>query len=611
MKKLSKLTVVLLALVISVTCFGCENDNAHVHTYREVAATEATCEKNGNVLYYECDCGKVFIKDGDGYTETDLGDLTIPSYGHTFTNSVKEVEATCAKNGVKEHAYCTLCKKLFLKTGAGYAPATEADLVIAKKAHVYDREVVSDEYRLSEATAESPQVFVKSCVCGMADETNAYTFTFGKTLVEYTSENASLYEPHALSLSLYDTKNCVYGFTWNADKVSSRPVVEIKETGKEDTLLTVGAMFDEKSSYEKTTNGDKAVSVNYIRAHVKLNANAEYEYRAGDKYLNRYTDYVTFTTVNPADTGTWSFAHVSDSQTVGNENLGGKDSETFYANTLKGISSNSLNRFILHTGDVVEWSRYESYWRYMIDGNFGYFAGIPTMAVSGNHDTTYKSGTGSGETLKHFNYSIPEQSTGYGFYYSYSYGGVKFIMVNTNDLTSDSKLKADQLKWLENELKNKTERWTIVALHNPLYSPGKWGSGPSNTIALNLTAQLSDLFAKYKVDVVLQGHDHMISKTNPIGKNGLAVRCNTEKIDGVTYSVNPQGVIYVMNGPAGNQSRSVVYEHDESIYDYAEGSNVCSWAEFEINGDLITVYVKNASSGTAVTQKTWGIKKTA
>ena len=66
-----------------------------------------------------------------------------------------------------------------------------------------------------------------------------------------------------------------------------------------------------------------------------------------------------------------------------------------------------------------------------------------------------------------------------------------------------------------------------------------------------------------------------------------------------------------MNGPAGNQARTDLYSNDETLYEYAESSKTSSWAEFEVSGDKITVYVKNASSGSVVTQKTWGIKKVA
>ena len=54
-------------------------------------------------------------------------------------------------------------------------------------------------------------------------------------------------------------------------------------------------------------------------------------------------------------------------------------------------------------------------------------------------------------------------------------------------------------------------------MHNPMYSVGKRGSDPGKkSVALSLAEQLNGLFAKYKVDIVLQGHDHMVSRTYPL-----------------------------------------------------------------------------------------------
>ena len=86
----------------------------------------------------------------------------------------------------------------------------------------------------------------------------------------------------------------------------------------------------------------------------------------------------------------------------------------------------------------------------------------------------------------------------------------------------------------------------------------------------------------------------------------------TEEIDGIKYIKDPSGVIYVMNGPAGDQAKgeSSIYAHDESLYAYALPSKVSSWAEFDVSGDVITVTVKTAQSGTAANIISWGIKKT-
>ena len=197
---------------------------------------------------------------------------------------------------------------------------------------------------------------------------------------------------------------------------------------------------------------------------------------------------------------------------------------------------------MVHTGDVVEYSRYQNYWNNMLNANVKYLSKIPVMAISGNHETTYKNG--SNETFNRFDYKIPLQSnTKLGFYYSFSYGNVKFIMLNTNELNG-SKLTNAQYSWLESELQNKTEKWTVVSMHNPMYSVGKWGSDKTkNGITLALATQLKGLFAEYGVDIVLQGHDHMVSRTRPLNGNGEATEEKTEEINGVAYIKDPDGVM--------------------------------------------------------------------
>ena len=73
---------------------------SHVHNYGEVhTGTPATCTTAGTKDYYECSCGKKFVKDGDNYVETD--DLTIAALNHDMDNGVVTKAATCTEDGVK------------------------------------------------------------------------------------------------------------------------------------------------------------------------------------------------------------------------------------------------------------------------------------------------------------------------------------------------------------------------------------------------------------------------------------------------------------------------------------------------------------------------------
>lgn len=582
----------------------------HTHEYAVVAAKPATCETDGNTEYYKCSCGDIVVKSGGEWVKSSLKEVTLDGE-HRYSAELAEVEATCAENGVKAHYECENCGELFVKEGNAYKKVKTEDLATAKKNHVFDREKIADKYLLSEATDTTAQTFTYSCVCGAKNESaEAATFTVGKTLAGYETEDKSLYDPSSFTLSLYDAENCVYGFTWAVKTLPARPIVKIAKKGSlSDDSIEFRACYEKANSYAHSSIGNAAIEYYVCKAEIALEANTEYEYVVGDRYIGRFTESVRMKTADPELTAAtnWRFAHVSDSQAEGNVKDGGIGTGAAYGEALKCIANDRTNnKFILHTGDVVEYSMYESYWANMLGENFGYFAKMPVMALSGNHETTYKNG--SNETYKHFNYKIPSQNTERGFYYSFSYGGVKFIMLNTNE--TDNKLSAAQYAWLENELKNKTEKWTIVSMHNPMYSVGKWGSDPEkNSLTLAYQSQLKGLFAEYKVDLVLQGHDHMVSRTYPIKADGSAAAETVEN----GYIVNPDGVIYVMNGPAGDQGkgRTSIYPHDESLYAYAEGSSASSWAEFEVNGDGIKVYVKTANLSGGKILHTWGIKKSA
>ncbi|MBQ6831743.1 MAG: tyrosine-protein phosphatase [Oscillospiraceae bacterium] len=415
-------------------------------------------------------------------------------------------------------------------------------------------------------------------------------YTYHLTAEDYI---AAAYKPTSLTVSLYEPQDSVYGFTFNTMKKPPNTVLQIRKDGTEEwTEYPV-------SSVSATTYNENDTVLNYYisKAEVPLEKDSSYIYRVYDKKAEVGTEYVTLTTNDP-QTESFTFVHVSDSQ----------EGATYFNRVLSQVADNA--EFIVHTGDVVQNSKYEYEWTEMLDGNFEYLSRIPVMAISGNHETTYNT-RGIAETFKHFNNAIPAQaSTNLGYFYSFIYGNVKFIMLNTNDLTGN-KLKAEQYNWLVNELGTNTCKWTVVALHNPLYSAGRYGSDSSkNEIALALQQQLRGLFAQYGVDIVLQGHDHVISKTYPIDGNGIAQSETIENIGGVEYSVNPSGVIYLMNGPAGSQTR-VPYVTNDTRYAYAEGSQAASWAELSFEGDILTVTVKYHDGTNEKVYHTWGIKKDA
>lgn len=423
-----------------------------------------------------------------------------------------------------------------------------------------------------------------------------------------SDEQRKLYRPTSLTISFYDISSQKYGFTYNTDEMPVQPVIQVCE----------GKVFSEKNCKEYVVNATKSTTYNtteteffVCKSEITLKPDTQYTYRAYDKGAKIGTEPTTLKTGNPKRSS-FSFSHISDTQVATKDTdpvhsaIGtGKELEQI----LSAINKTNPNAaFLLHTGDIVQYS-YESYWDNMIDYNFKSLSTIPIVPTAGNHDTPdYK---GYDVISKRFNIKAPNKDTTRGCYYYFDYGEVRFIVLNTNETDSSYKLLKSQYDWLKSVLESNNNKWTIVSMHNPMYSVGKWvQNDEQNEKSLSIRAQLYKLFAKYNVDLVLQGHDHTYSKTYPIdvyGKGDTAAEY--EVIDSVKYTVNPNGVIYAVHGASGNQSRNKSGTPDEKIYEIFGKSNNNSWANITVDEDKITVNVMYLENGTPKVWDSYGIIK--
>ncbi len=586
MKKhfLKGIAFALAVCALPVAGCGHKHDFSGEVVSKKYLCTEATCIAPAT-YYYSCECGEK----GTETFQSGEKDLR-----HIYTEMVEDekylkTEASCLEGAVYYKA-CVYCGK------KGYGNKTFQSSTLG--AHNPTVENPDWAYVKEEATKTSAATFYKSCVCGAVGEE---TFTHGEPLREYTDEEKAARMPTTLTVTLYDTENSVYGFTYHTEAKPLRPVIQVS---KGDSLSND---FEEYScSVEVASSMNKAGGTfNYylVKAEVPMEDLSTYTYRAYDKYADVGTDAVTVETKD-LQSESFTFAHVSDSQSTSG---GG-----YFSQVLEQLSGNV--DFLLHTGDVVEYSLYEEDWTSMVHNNFTYLSKMPIMAIAGNHDAIYQAG--DNELYEHFNYPVvngQDTDSGKGQYYSFTYGNAKFIMLNTN-ASSGARVDEEQLRWLKNELASNTATWTIVGLHQPMYSPGRYGSSPDkNSQSLLLRAQLGDLFAQYGVDLVLQGHDHVLSRTYPIGENGSPVAETWKEVGGVQYSQDPSGVIYLMNGPASDQYRIPVDEADASLYSYKKQSNTRSFATITIEGNRLTVSAQYVSDSKAMpyADATWGIEKSA
>ena len=90
---MKKIFSYLIMFVFVISCLCACNLKMHEHSYDNWHdQIDSTCQSQGTLGYYECECGKKFDKD---YKE--LLELSIPVLEHEYDVSI--VESTCTKQG--------------------------------------------------------------------------------------------------------------------------------------------------------------------------------------------------------------------------------------------------------------------------------------------------------------------------------------------------------------------------------------------------------------------------------------------------------------------------------------------------------------------------------
>jgi predicted phosphodiesterase len=186
--------------------------------------------------------------------------------------------------------------------------------------------------------------------------------------------------------------------------------------------------------------------------------------------------------------------------------------------------------FVVHCGDVVDDGASKLQWTGDLfkpcNELFGRVAVFPCI---GNHEKDHP------HYYKYFSLPKPE------YYYSYTYGNAEFFSLDTNgrrNLKSDG----EQYKWLEKALSASTAKWKVCYHHHPAYSSddddyGNTWKGPTTAGDVRVRSFV-ELYEKYKVDVVFNGHIHVYERTWPI-RGG--------KVD------QKDGIVYVTSGGGGGK----------------------------------------------------------
>jgi predicted MPP superfamily phosphohydrolase len=236
-----------------------------------------------------------------------------------------------------------------------------------------------------------------------------------------------------------------------------------------------------------------------------------------------------FATFPDEDKRSFTFLAFGDSGSVSEEQLQ-------LAGRMEGFSPH----FVLHTGDMLSEGREDQADDEYFQPYEQLHSRVPFFLTLGNHDYGNDLKTPAGKGFLRTNFTPFHSTPLTGLpphYYYFDIAHARFIVLDANDFYGAKFAPAlgpgsKQYRWLEQVLTHSAKKaWLFVAVHEPVYSTGAHGQIEEQVKALE------PLFLKYKVDLVLQGHDHNYERTLPV-KEGMP---------------DQQGITYVTLGGGGSQ----------------------------------------------------------
>ncbi len=263
------------------------------------------------------------------------------------------------------------------------------------------------------------------------------------------------------------------------------------------------------------------------------------------------------------------------------------------------------------------------------------FTSLPFMPTPGNHDySSVQSIIGGTPPPQHTGpyYDIVDVPTngeiggvpsGYELFYSFDYGNVHFVSMNSevgavlpspasNDWTgagggflgSPAFTGSPLVDWLHADLQANTQPWVVVYFHQPPYTDGSHDAGQFYEVFMQaMRENFAEIFEQYGVDIVLCGHSHVYERSKLI--HGLYDDAST--FDAATMVVdsssgnasigeayrkyklgsNPNyGTVYVVNGNSGSNEGSPGFNHPVMYSEY--GCDTCMGSFLmDIHGDTL------------------------
>ena len=417
-----------------------------------------------------------------------------------------------------------------------------------------------------------------------------------------------------------------------APTVTRGPYLQMLGTNSIMVRWQTATATDSKVSYGLTTAYGSAVSDATVSTEHKISVtgltqDTKYFYQIGTTTANITSDAQTFfKTALPAGTTSDFTVWATGDFGTGNVNQANvRNTYTTYATT---NLPNGKADFWMWLGDNAYNSGNASEFTSTL---FNVYPNIlkntPVFPAVGNHDYADHGDAFPGASFpyptapyEYFNaLTIPQNAELGGVassskrYYSYNYGNVHFIVLDSYGVVTNSTaidaVNNPMYTWLRNDLIANTKKWTVCYFHHPPYTMGTHNSDTEAGLS-NMRQNYVPLLETYHVDLVLSGHSHVYERSFFINGNyGLeatitpAMKINATMGDVSPYYtkslVNGIGTVYLVCGNSGQGgSVGVVpitsgtngYPHDAMARSFSTlwGSMILTFRTNEIEAKFLT-----------------------
>jgi 3',5'-cyclic AMP phosphodiesterase CpdA len=363
-------------------------------------------------------------------------------------------------------------------------------------------------------------------------------------------------------LSLASSDRSLMGVSWTTLEAQPSSHILYSNNKEAETTLEVGTEgVYEQNEVEQVgyTAGSWVGSINRGMM-TKLEPCTTYYYKVGSSSTNLYSKIFNFKTACPNED--FTFAVIAD--------MGyGTNSDTTVAQLQTLVDAGKIQG-IIHSGDIGYADGYQRHWDTFLNKVEPIASKIPYMVTPGNHEfwfnfqaykhRFYMPSVGTNTASASGQGSAESEGSGDNMYYSWSYGNVHFLAMNSETAIDTQNFNNKNLDFIKKDIETLNRDvypWLIAHHHRPLYCTSDkecTGSVGHEDHINTLTKKAEEIYHTNNVNLVLCGHVHDYERTYPVYQGKAAIPTSASTSASGESTVEVEGMpIYIVQGASGNR----------------------------------------------------------